>query len=271
MSTLSEHTLWTRSLLLSACFLFFAFSEDVSGQVYFETHVDSKLWLEGSSSVHSFDCVAMSIEGTAYMENYGTMRKDPDIAGQAHDGGGPYVETSSAATPAHLAGNAGSGNSNEGSRTDNHASGESAGSGDQPGLNVNLKVPIESFDCGRSRMNRDMYEALKSDEYEYITFDFEKADPIEENGSKPDSLFAGDFRAYTIEGTLNVAGVDRKITLITQGRSEGDGRYRVKGHKEISMHDFDIEPPTALGGLIRAHEDLTVFFDLIVLAKQDNH
>ena len=269
MTPLSELFQHIRSLFLPGFFLIFAFSAEVSGQVYFETHVDSKLWLEGSSTVHRFDCVAMSIEGTAYMENYGTMQEDPDIAGQAQESGGPYIETSSLSTPAYLS------NDNKylhsdtvgRSRSDSTSGGTDSDNNAQPDLNVHLKIPIESFDCGRSRMNRDMYEALKSDEYDYITFDFEKAVPVEKSESKSDTLFTNDFRPYTIDGTLNVAGVSRKITLITQGRTEDDGKYRIQGHKKISMPDFNIEPPTALRGLIRAHEDLTVYFDLIVLAK----
>lgn len=211
----------------------------VSSQIYFDTNSrESSLWLEGSSTVHRFDCVAQSIEGTAYIERYD---------------GSESEALSSRDYP-----------------TRNQ---ENGGDADNPDdeirreLNVHLKIPIESFDCGRSRMNRDMYEALKSDEYDFITFEFEKAEPLERQMVSSDTLHANGYNPYQIEGVLNVAGVDRHITLVVQGRQEGDYRYRIRGQKKISMQNFEIDPPTALRGLIRARDDLTVFFDLLVMEK----
>ncbi len=248
------------SLLIKGVFglvLLTGLSISASAQIYFDTHSESKLWLEGSSTVHRFDCVARSIQGTAYVEGY----ESPEM-----------VRDDTSRPPMSDRDTINGGDRNSGSDSNRHevAQGDSSlntrndAGNVASNLHVHLKIPIRSFDCGRSRMNRDMYEALKSDTYDYITFDFEKAAPLEEDSSRPDSLFTGDYRPYVIEGTLNVAGVDRYVTLTTQGRSEGEGRYRIRGHKEISMHDFDIEPPTALRGLIRAHEELMVYFDLLV-------
>ena len=217
------------SLLFLILLLILGYADKSSAQIYFDTHGDSKLWLEGSSTVHRFDCVARSIQGTAWMEEPADSIPPPD--------------------------------------TNPKSAGHSQSDLDQtrPNLHVHLKIPIRSFDCGRSRMNRDMYEALKSDQYDYITFEFEQADPLQPDESKPDSLFQDNFQSYTVSGILNVAGVERQISLITQGRVLQDSTYRIKGFKKISMPDFDIDPPTALLGMIRAHEELTVFFDLIVL------
>ncbi|MDG5767538.1 YceI family protein [Balneolales bacterium ANBcel1] len=249
-----------------SCFVLISgFSYDARGlaqsQIHFDTHVSSRLWIEGSSSVHRFDCVARSIQGTAYMEAEEEQNpSDPSLPdlpdNRDHDGSapaGPAAESGVVINPSHT-----------GSATRNDAAPNAAR------LHVNLKIPIESFDCGHSRMNRDMYEALRSDTYDYITFEFEQAEPIEKGSAMPDSLFDGGYSPFMINGVLNVAGVDRQVSLVTQGRKEEEGRYRVRGHKEISMPDFDIEPPTALRGLIRAREDLTVFFDLLVLQEPES-
>jgi hypothetical protein len=205
------------------------------GQIYFDTKEESRLWLEGSSSVHRFDCVARSIQGTAYIDG---------------------------ARPGEIAGAGGEEKSSGTSRSaDIHA--DELQSAHQK-LHVLLKIPVKSFDCRRSRMNRDMYEALRSDTYDYITFEFEDAETLADDGSVPASLFEDGYQPFRIKGVLNVAGVDRDVDLIVRGRTEEEGRYHIKGQKEISMRDFEIEPPTALRGLIRAHDDLTVFFDLHV-------
>ncbi len=195
-------------------------------QIYFDTHEDSRIWLEGSSTVHRFDCVARSIQGAAFIEGYSGETPATADTQEGQDGK-PGLE--------------------------------------RRNLHVLLKIPVRSFDCRHSRMNRDMYEALKSDKYEFITFEFEDAEVLDDDGTVPGALFNDGYQPFRIQGVLNVAGVDRKVALVVQGRTEGDDRYHIKGQKEISMQDFEIDPPTALRGLIRAHDDLTVFFDLLVV------
>jgi hypothetical protein len=205
------------------------------GQIYFDTKEDSRLWLEGSSTVHRFDCVARSIQGTAYIEGL-----QPD----AIEGSGSVTMSGGMPDTAEI----------EAEELQNV----------REKLHVHLKIPVESFDCRHSRMNRDMYRALKSDTYDYISFEFEDAETLPNDGSIPGSLFDDGYQPFRIQGVLNVAGVDRDVELIVRGRTEGEGSYRIKGQKEISMKDYEIEPPTALRGLIRAHDDLTVFFELHV-------
>lgn len=234
-------------------------------QIYFDTHADSKLWLEGTSTVHRFDCAARSIQGTAYVE---------EQQFQDHTGDQLNYENAYSGNSENKI-NTGSGDNGGDSRplttepsglNISRIHGVNNDNQSQSGLHVHLKIPIESFDCGRSRMNRDMYEALRAEQYDYITFEFENATLVEDPSGSSDTRHEDGFKAYLIEGVLNVAGVDRHITLTALGRKMDDGEYRIKGQKVISMPDFDIEPPTALRGLIRAHEDLTVFFDLLVHA-----
>lgn len=251
-------------ILSASVLLATGFPAGSTAQIYFDTKEDSRLWLEGSSTVHRFDCVARSIQGTAFIEGY--EHSEP---GAADIGNGQAV------SPAFAPGPDG-GTRDAAVRTSDAASasadiiltsGNNSNKKNRPmrqNLHVRLKIPVKSFDCQHSRMNRDMYEALKSDVHEYILFRFEDADPLDNNGSVPEALFDDGYQPFRIHGVLTVAGVDRNVTLLVRGRTEEDGRYRIKGHKEISMHDFDVEPPTALRGLIRAHDDLTVFFDLHV-------
>ena len=250
-------------VLIAAALLFLLAPGTAPAQIYFDTHEGSRIWLEGSSTVHRFDCVARSIQGTAFIEGYGG--EVPAASGIQEADGGPSISGPDAGTDQqgmvtrrpgahpgeiHLAG----GSSAE----------EKLGEIQQK-LHVLLKIPVKSFDCGRSRMNRDMYEALKSDRHDYIMFEFEDAVALEDDGSVPGALFEDGYQPFRIHGVLNVAGVDRSVDLVVQGRTEGDGHYHIKGQKEISMQDFEIDPPTALRGLIRAHDDLTVFFDLRVV------
>ncbi len=237
-------------------------SSQVTAQIYFDTHGDSRLWLEGSSTVHRFDCAARSIQGTAYIESH----QNPD-AGAAGALNGP-TETREMPGPDMDADYHDVNFMPSSYHTDAVSYIDYTDAGDtvvpSADLHVLLKIPVESFDCRHSRMNRDMYEALKSDKFDYITFEFENAERLPAQDFNDDSMIEEGYVPFQIEGVLNIAGVDRLVDLVVWGRTQDEGRYHIKGHKEISMKDYEITPPTALRGLIRAHDDLTVFFDLHV-------
>lgn len=244
-------------------------------QIYFDTHENSRLWMEGSSTVHRFDCVARSIQGTAFIDIKPSEETAAGIARENDNSlktSNPSGRSSNRSTRQIDSGFSSENDSNTNAvdRTKMDTSPEGIMMEVQRSLHVLLKIPVKSFDCRHSRMNRDMYEALRSDKYDYITFEFEDAEQLENNGSVSESFFEDGYVPFRIQGVLNVAGVDRNVALLVQGRTEGEGRYRVKGRKEISMKDFEIEPPTALRGLIRAHDDLTVFFDLHVIERNSN-
>jgi hypothetical protein len=123
-------------------------------------------------------------------------------------------------------------------------------------VKLELQIPVRSFECGRSRMNRDLYNALRSEEYLYIEFEFNNARNITENGDVPNSYI------LEISGILTVAGTSREINFKADGFILEDGRLRAVGQKSILMTDYDVEPPTGLLGLVRAENELTVHFDL---------
>jgi polyisoprenoid-binding protein YceI len=125
-----------------------------------------------------------------------------------------------------------------------------------------LTVPAESLDCGKNRMNKDMYEALKVEEHPYIRFELLSArlvdDPPSERGKKS---------TMVVTGNLEIAGVSREYQLEVEAYNEGSNRYRAEGSRALNMRDFDITPPTAMLGLIKADENLTVYFDIVVESR----
>jgi hypothetical protein len=131
--------------------------------------------------------------------------------------------------------------------------GEIAGRADEQ-VRLELNIPVRSFECGRSRMNRDLYDALKSDEFFYITFEFQSAETLSGNGN--------DSFRLKVSGILTVAGTSREITFESDGFILENNRVRAVGDKTILMTDYNVEPPTGLLGLVRAENSLTVHFDL---------
>ena len=183
-------------------------------QVQYIPQPDSRLWIEGSSNVNQFECVAREYNGDA------TIRRE--ISGGV----------------------------------------ENFENDDQ--LSIRVEILVDAFECGRSRMNRDLRNALKSSSFPNITFIFGNAVQI---NSTPESNGASRFE---VSGILTVAGNTQNVTFELDGSFLDDGRIRVTGKKEIKMTDFDVEPPTGLFGLVRADDELTVHFDLYVLEENGN-
>ncbi len=124
-------------------------------------------------------------------------------------------------------------------------------------VSITVGIKVEGFECGRSRMNRDLNDALKSDEFPEITFTLKNASAI----TIPEDITDG-FE-IEVDGSLTVAGVTRAISFTSNGFIMNDGRIRAIGSKQIKMTDFNVDPPTALLGMVRAQDELTVLFDLI--------
>lgn len=121
---------------------------------------------------------------------------------------------------------------------------------------VVVVVPVRDFDCGKKRMNSDMHSALKADRFPAIIFELDQAS-VEEGGRQGQSLHELD-----VQGRISLAGAERTISLPVRGRLMGDGTFRVTGEVQLQMTDFGISPPTALLGLVQAHNDILVRFDI---------
>ncbi|MDZ7692194.1 MAG: YceI family protein [Balneolaceae bacterium] len=131
-------------------------------------------------------------------------------------------------------------------------------------VKVRVTIPVKALECGKRKMNQDLYNALKAKKYPQISYELLEAELLNQS-SHPDSV--GWMKIKT-NGLLTIAGVTNKTSLVVEGQQIGDSRFRVKGIKPLNMHDFDIEPPTALMGLIKASEKLTVHFDVSVLLDE---
>jgi hypothetical protein len=129
-------------------------------------------------------------------------------------------------------------------------------------FNVRLKatfaITVKSMDCGNPMVNSDMYEALKSDDFTTLSYELKRVDLLGDI-SKDD----GAFYANTV-GILTVAGSPREIKMKVKLTSLGNGKYKIEGNKEVLMTDFGVKPPTAMMGLLKAHDKLTFYFDIIV-------
>jgi polyisoprenoid-binding protein YceI len=129
---------------------------------------------------------------------------------------------------------------------------------------VSVVVPVRSFNCGNRRMNSDMQSAMKAGSHPAIQFELTEARLVDGPASGN-----GDHRLL-VDGKLKLAGTERAISFFVSGREESDGRMYVTGHAPLLMSDFGIDPPTALLGLVQAHDRIEVRFDLVATLERSS-
>ena len=127
-----------------------------------------------------------------------------------------------------------------------------------------LTIMVQSLNCGKELMNEDMYNAMKSNKYPFIKYELLGAHLV----SSTDSV-GGWFKLKTV-GDLSIAGDTSKVEILMKVKKIKDGVYRLIGSKALSMKQFGIIPPSHFFGLIRAHEGLTVHFDLLAAKSSES-
>lgn len=125
-------------------------------------------------------------------------------------------------------------------------------------IEISVSLPVEALSCGKRAMDKDMYEALKSENYPNINYKLLSAELADENSDT-----TGWMDIHT-RGIMEIAGVQDTTSFMVQGKLLNDNRFQVKGSKQIHMDTFNIERPTAMLGLIKASKDLSVHFHVTV-------
>ena len=116
-----------------------------------------------------------------------------------------------------------------------------------------FKIPVDSMDGGRgATMNKKIHAAFKSTENPFI--DYKQTEPAVLS-EMPES---GDFN-FSSKGILSMAGKDKPITVSGKGTID-KGVMMLTVSKELKMTDFEMEPPSAMFGQIKTHDDIVVNF-----------
>lgn len=139
-------------------------------------------------------------------------------------------------------------------------------------VEITISVPVRTLQCGKRAMNRDMFEALKAEQYPLIRYRLLESNLADTLGrdAEPPGEEAGTWISIRARGVLTIAGVSDTTEVTVRGMQLENNRYRVNGSKELNMDTFDITPPSALMGLIRADKRLTVHVDVTVRLRGKN-
>jgi hypothetical protein len=187
----------------------------------------SKLVLQGSSNVATWRCSGTTLDGA--MEVAAPLQHINNIIDRIEDGKVALLTAATAKFP-------------------------------QP--TFQLTVPVHTLRCGNRRMERDMYQALRSEQHPTIEFRF-----AELIGGVNHDIDGGSYHAK-IAGVLSLAGAKRNVTIDVEAERITPNRFRLRARLPLRMTDFRIAPPTALFGMVKAKDELTVQFDLYLQEKR---
>jgi polyisoprenoid-binding protein YceI len=111
-----------------------------------------------------------------------------------------------------------------------------------------FSLPAESLRSGKSAMDKNAYNALKTDVNKQITF----------------QLVSSKVEGKKIQctGKLRIAGTTKQIEVDVEYNVLPGGSLQCKGSKKILMTDYKVEPPSFMFGSVTTGDEITIAFDV---------
>ena len=113
---------------------------------------------------------------------------------------------------------------------------------------LSVIIPAEGLKSEHSGMDKNAYKALKTSTAPTISY----------------KLTSATVSGNTIKctGKLNIAGSIKDADVVATYRLNSDKSITVSGKKNISMKDFNMEPPSFMMGTIKTGNDIVLKFDV---------
>jgi len=121
-------------------------------------------------------------------------------------------------------------------------------------LGLKIKIVSKSLKGTKKAMNRKIYDALKTDDFEEIIFINDTSQIVEKVNENETKL--------NLSGNLFLAGVKKPIQLLVTLKQRSNNII-ISGAIDINMLDYAIKPPKALFGTIKVNEIVNIYFNTI--------
>ena len=118
---------------------------------------------------------------------------------------------------------------------------------------LNIIVEVNSIKGDGSGMDNKAYKALKADQFPQITFLMTEPLANIPFGIKSFSTIA--------KGQLTIAGKTRTIVMPIKITTSEDKKILVSGTQQVKMSDYDVDPPTAMFGLLKTGNAVSINFE----------
>lgn len=119
-------------------------------------------------------------------------------------------------------------------------------------VSLSLNIPVENIESSSGGLTKNLQKYLEKDDHPFITFQLNEITGIEKNE---------DSALITATGVINAAGNDHEAELTVETSINDMGEMTFSGDTELLMTSFDIDPPTAVFGTIRAKDEIVISFN----------
>ncbi|MGM0745908.1 YceI family protein [Rhodohalobacter sp.] len=118
---------------------------------------------------------------------------------------------------------------------------------------MTLTIPVESIQSGSGGLTKNIHKYLNADDHPNITFTLNEVNEIS---------VEDESAIITASGVVNANGVDSDVTLQVTASMNADGSINFQGEQELLMTSFDIDPPTAIFGTVRARDEMIISYNV---------
>jgi polyisoprenoid-binding protein YceI len=115
---------------------------------------------------------------------------------------------------------------------------------------VQLSLKVESLKSGKSGMDSRMHSAFEPKKNPEISF------------TSTEVTLNSDYKGGVAKGQLTMAGSTRAVEIPFTIESVGNN-WKFVGFSDLKMTNFEMSPPTAVMGTIRAGDDVKVRFEVV--------
>ena len=126
--------------------------------------------------------------------------------------------------------------------------------------NTKFDLNIKELDCGKKKINKDLFKALKVEEYPNITIVLNEALNLECS----DMSICGEWTDFEVSTNITITCETRRIIIPILVKRLEEHIYRITGGTALKLCDFAVKAPTALMGLIKVKDEIDFNFDLYV-------
>lgn len=131
---------------------------------------------------------------------------------------------------------------------------------------VHISLSVDSLRSAKSGLNKKMYEALQRETHPVITFELVQAQAQDSDGELVESLAAPCVLAGI--GRVTVAGQTAAYEMAIPVRPGTNGTLVMAGTQQLKMTDFGIDPPTAMMGILKTGDSVTVAYEWTVTPSE---
>ena len=129
--------------------------------------------------------------------------------------------------------------------------------------NTRFDLSIKELDCGKKKINKDLFKALKVEDYPNISIDLKEVF----NHECTDLVICGEWLEFEAITDITITCETRPVRIPILVKRLSTDSYRITGGTTLRLCDFEVKAPTAMLGLIKVKDDIDFNFDLYVDIK----